>query len=115
LKGALKRGRSMAYLLHHWQHGELKRPQLRYWFLSAKLHLRRMLQPPPAPDQEGCPAWEMSYVAEMELCRSFLQERKRPRNYARHGLQKNFAGPTAAAGKTEEHRQSGEKADVLPV
>jgi hypothetical protein len=30
----------------------------------------------------------MSYLAEMELCRQFMVERKRPRNYARHGLLK---------------------------
>ena len=32
----------------------------------------------------------MSYLAEMELCRQFLKERNRPRNYARHGLQKKM-------------------------
>ena len=35
LNGARKRGCSMAYLLHHWQHGELKRPLIRYYYLSA--------------------------------------------------------------------------------
>ncbi len=89
LKGAHKRGRSLAYLLYHWQHTELKWPGLRYYYLSAKLHLRRRLQPPPPPEAEGCPQWEMSYLAEMALCRHYTEERQRPRNYSRHGLGKN--------------------------
>lgn len=88
LKGARKRGASMAYILHHWQHGELSRPLVRYYYLSFKLFFRRMLQPPPALNKEGCPPWEMSYLAEMELCKQFLRERRRPRNYPRHGLKK---------------------------
>ena len=88
LKAARKRGGSLAYILYHWEHGELKRPLIRHHYLCAKLFLRRLLQPPPPPDTEGCPPWEMSYVAEIEMCRRFLQERKRSRNYDRHGLQK---------------------------
>jgi glucosyl-dolichyl phosphate glucuronosyltransferase len=88
LKGARKRGCSLAYILYHWEHGELKRPLVRHYYLSAKLFFRRLLQPPPPLDAEGCPPWEMSYVAEIEMCRQFLQERKRPRNYERHGMKK---------------------------
>ena len=88
LAAARNRGRTSAYLLHHWQHGKLKLPLFRYYYLSAKLFIRRILQPPPKPDEEGCPPWEMSYLAEMELCRQFIKERRRPRNYARHGLKK---------------------------
>lgn len=90
LKGARRRGSSLAYILHHWQHGEVKQPLVRYYYLSAKLAFRRLLQPPPALNEEGCPPWEMSYVAEMAMCRQFLQECRRPRNYARHGLKKHF-------------------------
>jgi glycosyltransferase involved in cell wall biosynthesis len=88
LNGARKRGRSSAYLLHHWQHGQIKRPLIHGYYLSTKLLIRRMLQRPPAPDAEGCPPWEMSYAAEIEMCRQFIKERRRPRNYARHGLKK---------------------------
>ncbi len=91
LSGARRRGVSMAYILHHWQHGELKRPLVRYYYLSFKSFIRRIFQPPPASNEEGCPPWEMSYLAEMELCRQFIKERERPRNYARHGLQKNHS------------------------
>ena len=88
LKGARQRGASLAYILHHWRHAELKRPWMRYYYLSIKLRLRRILQPPPKATEEGCPPWEMSYVAEMAECRQFIEERKRLRNYPRHGLQK---------------------------
>ena len=88
LNGSRKRGASMAYILHHWHHDQIKRPLVRYYYLSAKLLIRRMLQPPPKPNEEGCPPWEMSYAAEIEMCRQFIKERRRPRNYAWHGLKK---------------------------
>ena len=88
LAQARKRGHTAAYLLHHWRHGKLNLPLARCWYAGAKLLLRRLMQPPPPPDSEGCPPWEMSYVAELEMCRRFLAERKRPRNYLKHGLQK---------------------------
>jgi len=89
LNGAAKRGCSLAYLLYHWRHAELRLSWVRYNYLLAKLSLRRKLQAPPLTDGEGCPPWEMSYVAEMALCRQFLAERKRPRNYTLRGLQEN--------------------------
>lgn len=85
---ARKRGHTSAYLLHHWQHGEVKNPLIRLYYFAAKLHLRRILQPPVPMDAEGCAPWEMSYVHTIEMCRQFLKERRRPRNYTRHGLQK---------------------------
>jgi len=88
LADADKRGRTAAYLLHHWRHGRLKLPRLRYYYLSLKLRLRRWLQPPPQLGDEGCPPWEMSYLAAMALCRQYIVERQRPRNYTRRGLQK---------------------------
>jgi glycosyltransferase involved in cell wall biosynthesis len=88
LKGAHKRGHSLAYLIYHWQHAELRLPWFRYYYVSAKLRIRRIFQPPPSPNEESCPPWEMSYLAEMAMCRQFIEERKRPRNYTRHGLQK---------------------------
>lgn len=90
LKAAHQRGVSQAYILHHWQHAELRLPSVRYYYLLAKLWLRRILQPPPSLDEEGCPPWEMSYLAEMALCRQFIEERKRPRKYTRHGFQKKI-------------------------
>ena len=42
----------------------------------------------PALEAEGCPLWEMSYLLSIEMCKQFRLERRRPRNYARHGLTK---------------------------
>jgi glycosyltransferase involved in cell wall biosynthesis len=80
------RGRTSAYILHHWEHGEIRNPFFCLWRIRTKLFLRQLMDPPPALEEEGCPAWEMSYVSELEMCRQFLRERKRPRNYLPHGL-----------------------------
>jgi glycosyltransferase involved in cell wall biosynthesis len=85
---ARKRGRTAAYILHHWRHIELKRPFARLYYIGIKLGLRRLIQSLPPMEGEGSPPWEMSYVTEIEMCRQFIKERKRPRNYPRHGLQK---------------------------
>jgi GT2 family glycosyltransferase len=86
LVAACKRGQSTAYLFHHWQHGEMKNPLTHIYYFIAKLHLRRILQPPVPLDVEGCAPWEMSYVHTIEMCRQFLKERQHPRNYSKHGL-----------------------------
>ena len=88
LTDSRKLGASKAYVLHHWQHEEVAFPRLRYYYLGLKLRLRRLLEPPPRLDDEGISPWEMSYVAQMEKCRQFLLERRRPRNYSKRGLTK---------------------------
>jgi glycosyltransferase involved in cell wall biosynthesis len=85
LSAAKARGRTEAYILYHWLHGEIKCPRLRRWWLGAKWAARRRGA---QPSEEGAPLWEMSYVLHMEKCRQFEMERKRPRNYAKHGLRK---------------------------
>jgi GT2 family glycosyltransferase len=84
-----KHGASLAYLLHHWHHEAVPAPGLRGSYMAFKLRLRRALTPPQPLEAEGIPAWEMSYVVEMEKCRQFIKERNRPRNYARRGLARN--------------------------
>ena len=86
LAAARQRGISNAYLVHHWQHAEMKNPIVRAYYFATKLHLRRILQPPVPMDAEGCASWEMSYVLAIEKCRQFSKERRRPRNYAKRGL-----------------------------
>jgi len=86
LDAARKRGRTQAYLLHHWHHSGLRFPRLRWFWLAAKLLVRRIAQPPGAAQDEGCPLWEISYVGSMAACRQIVRERRRPRNYAKHGL-----------------------------
>jgi GT2 family glycosyltransferase len=86
--GACQRARSNAYLLHHWKHGEVKFLLIKSLWLLLKLNLRRILQPPPSLDSEGCPRWEWSYVERLAFYRQYRIERRRSRNYTRHGLKK---------------------------
>jgi glycosyltransferase involved in cell wall biosynthesis len=86
LEAARKQGRSLAYILHHWEHAELKWPFIRFCYMALKLGVRRKIDPTPPLDAKGIPDWEMSYLVQLEICRHFLQERKRPRNYTKHGL-----------------------------
>jgi glucosyl-dolichyl phosphate glucuronosyltransferase len=81
-------GRTQAYIAYHWKHDDINNPRLKWFWYWAKLHLRRIIQPPADLDSEGCAAWEMSYVFDMEKCRHFCVEQRRPRNYSRRGLVK---------------------------
>jgi len=105
LAAARKRGQSTAYLFHHWQHGELKNPRARAFYYTAKLYLRRILQPPVPMDSEGCAPWEMSYVHTIEMCRQYLKERWQPRNYSKHGLVRlEKQSPTKLGGVESQSR-----------
>lgn len=88
IASARKRGKTAAYILHHWHHANLKNIFMRQYYVFAKLIARRLVESLPPLDGEGSPPWEMSYITEIELSRQFRLERKRPRNYSLHGLQK---------------------------
>ena len=88
LAASKHRGRSAAYVLHHWEHSDIKFPHFLACYYLVKLWARRLIQPPPALDEEGAPGWELSYIVEIEKCRGFIKERIRPRNYEKHGLRK---------------------------
>ncbi len=47
-------------------------------------------------NEEGAALWEMGYVCEMEICKRFMFERTRPRNYSKHGLRRIFDVQTKA-------------------
>jgi GT2 family glycosyltransferase len=91
LNAARGRGRKTAYIRYHWLHDDIRAPLVRWLWHTFKLQLRRMLQPPPPRESEGCPAWEMSYMQKIEGCRHFCVERRRLRNYSRRGLKKRTA------------------------
>jgi len=96
LEAGANRGRTQAYLLHHWFHGTLRAPRLQQLCLTAKLKLRRVLQPPPPLDAEGGIPWEISYVSCIAKCQQYQRERSRAPKYARHGLRPQ--GDAAAPG-----------------
>jgi glucosyl-dolichyl phosphate glucuronosyltransferase len=110
LDASRNRGRSEAYLRYHWEHSDICNPRLRELQYLIKLQLRRMLQRPIPLESEGCPLWEMSYVLNIEMCRQFRLERRRPRNYLRRGLAKlatsgNPVDEIASPGK-KAHKQT---------
>jgi glycosyltransferase involved in cell wall biosynthesis len=88
LDDARKRGRSDAYLAYHWEHVDIQNPRLTWLWLWLKLWVKRILQPPPKLQEEGCPRWEMGCIWRMELCKQFCLDRRHPRNYARRGLKR---------------------------
>jgi glycosyltransferase involved in cell wall biosynthesis len=88
LEEAKKHGRSKAYLTYHWEHSGIWCPRLRQFYYWIKLQVRRLLERPLPMESDGCAPWEISYVANVEMCKQFCVERRRPRNYTRHGLAK---------------------------
>jgi glucosyl-dolichyl phosphate glucuronosyltransferase len=88
IDAARKKGHEEAYLLYHWKYEEIRAPHMGWLWHALKLRLRRILQRQPPLQSEGIAAWEMSYVHNMETCRQFSIERRRPRNYSRRGLVK---------------------------
>ena len=100
LKDAAKRGRTAAYVRYHWEHSEIRNPRFRQLKNWLKLQVRKTLQPPASLDTEGCNQWETGYVFEIEMCRQFLLEQRRPRNYSRFGLVKLDLLPTREAARS---------------
>jgi GT2 family glycosyltransferase len=88
LKAACGRGRKTAYIRYHWKHEDIQAPRVKWFWYMLKLRLRRIVQPPPPLESEGCPTWETSYMQSIETCKHFCLERRRLRNYSRRGLEK---------------------------
>jgi hypothetical protein len=85
---ARKMGQSRAYVRHHWAHDPVSFPRLqvlRYgldlvvWSLLFPAEARRLT--PPSPHR-------LYTLFRLELARHYLRERRRQRNYTRHGLRK---------------------------
>jgi glucosyl-dolichyl phosphate glucuronosyltransferase len=103
LAGAIQRGRTTAYVTHHWEHAVVHFPALQKLWMRTKLLLRRLSRGPARPESEGCPAWEMSYLFKIEFLKQFQMEAKRPRNYECHG----FRGKLYSGSKASERECSG--------
>jgi glycosyltransferase involved in cell wall biosynthesis len=111
LQTARLRARSEAYVLHHWEHGEVRSSALKWLWSLSKLKLRSFLQPPPPLNSEGCPRWEWSHVYDMTFYQQYCMEKRRPRNYVRRGLERldlsgvlpPFAASQAASKNYRQH------------
>lgn len=88
LAGAVQRGRTVAYVTHHWEHAVVHYPALQNLCMLTKLFLRRLSRGPARSDAEGCPAWEMSYIFKIEFLRRLKIESQKPRNYEFRGLRR---------------------------
>lgn len=88
LKASEIYGRTRAYHIHHWFHEEIRWPWARVLWNRGRLALRRLAEGGGQRDGEGCPEWELHRRGYAALYRSYIQERRRPRNYTRQGLVK---------------------------
>jgi GT2 family glycosyltransferase len=106
LVAAERFGRTTAYRTHHWKHEQVPHLGLKLFWLRMKLFLRRFLRRAPRPDAEGCPEWEMSYLAAIVSLKQFGQECRRPRNYELRALRK--IGSQARQKKESARVEGGE-------
>ena len=91
-----KEGRSLAYIAHHWQHLVIANAGLKACKRTARLALTRMRYRCLVPPVEGIPVWEIRLVCDIAFYRHYLSERRRQRNYDRHGCVKLGCGISAA-------------------
>lgn len=85
---AKKRGRGAAYLKHHWEHQTISSPQWQLAKSLLRLAKRRLVKRQELLSPEGVAMCEARLVSEIYRYKQYLIERKRPRNYGKHGLRK---------------------------
>ena len=81
---ARKRGRSAAYLAHHWEGRQVTVPALRLAKRRMMLAYMRYRRGRPEK-QEGIPTWEMHALWSISFFEQYLVERRKPRNYDSEG------------------------------
>jgi len=87
LSAAHRRGESLAYIGHHWNHWGCRWGRSRLLLASARLaawrarHAREI-------QEEGCSEEEMNLVHHRGMIQRHLREHSLPRKYERHGLVK---------------------------
>jgi glucosyl-dolichyl phosphate glucuronosyltransferase len=94
LAAAKAYGRSNAYLCHHWSHETRRWTRLHVYKMHALLAWFRLRHGKPA--MEGIEELEMGMRSYLHFCEHYLIERRRPRNYARHGPVKLERGEGAS-------------------
>jgi len=88
---AIKLGKSAAYMAHHWEHEKTQMPQLNLIRKMAQLAVWRRTHWAEVQRAEGMHTTEMHHLRSLHLFGQFLIERRRPRNYERHGLVKKIS------------------------
>jgi glycosyltransferase involved in cell wall biosynthesis len=82
-----KMGASSAYRMYHWEYNDIAHPRAQAALWRARLFKWRATREKWAYD-EGMPEWETWMLWQYYTNSYYLIERKRPRNYERHGLVK---------------------------
>lgn len=88
LSHAKKLGKSGAYTAHHWEHENQKMARVNFYRKIAQLAVWRWSHPNEVQKSEGMHQSEMHHLRSLHLYGQALIERRRPRNYERHGLVK---------------------------
>jgi glucosyl-dolichyl phosphate glucuronosyltransferase len=86
LETAEKMGASSAYWSHHWEHEEINDARWQMFLWGARLKKWRWTRRGEWKFSEGMPEWEMWMLWQYYKYRYYLDERRQPRNYAKHGL-----------------------------
>ena len=87
LEHSKKHGRSLAYVVHHWEHTPVPLARLKWAKASVRLALWRWRRRADISG-EGTPDWEMKLLGDVAFYEQYLREKKRARNYRHHGLVK---------------------------
>ena len=90
LADAKKRGRGLAYIKHHWEHGSIPHPRLQLALTLYRLVKWRMKNTNQATNSEGIAPMEMWLVLHTYRLAHYLLERRRPRTYEKRGLVKRL-------------------------
>lgn len=83
---AERRGATLAYQRHHWEHQEVPGARARWRRRWVRLALERVRHWRPGPRREGMAPAEMLAWESVAFLRAWPNERRRPRNYERFGL-----------------------------
>lgn len=89
-KASVAKGKSEAYVLHHWEHRRIELPLPKLIWLKTKLALRGLLSTSRSESDEGIKSWEMSYRVDIAMISHFLEIQKEPYKYDKRGLKKHL-------------------------
>ncbi len=85
---ARKGGKGFAYIHYHFHHMTPRMPRLCLLLSVLKLQAWRLFNPRLRRPSEGWTVREMGLEIDASYWKQYLIERRRPRNYASHGLVK---------------------------